>query len=126
MLNDARCEPKPLQRPRPPIMIGGTGERRTLKVVAQWADMWDALFIDPESWRQKHDVLLGHCQGVGRDPSEITRSAHIKTPSDADPMQLAEEAAALLDVGVDVAVFSLRSPFDPGMVQPLADALREL
>ncbi len=123
---DARCEPKPLQRPRPPIMIGGTGERRTLKVVARWADMWDALFIDPESWKQKNETLLAHCRETGRDASEITRSAHIRTPSDADPMQLAEEAAGLFEVGVDVAVFSLRSPFDPGMVQPLADALRDL
>lgn len=125
-LADARFEPKGPQRPRPPITIGGGGERRTLRIVARWADIWDALRTNPEEWRRKNDVLLSHCEEVGRNPDEITRSAHIMTPSDADPRRLAAEAGLLFEAGLDMAVFSLRAPFDPGIVQPLAEALREL
>jgi len=125
-LSDARCEPKGIQRPRPPITIGGGGERRTLKVVAKWADMWDALQTNPGAWSHKNDVLLAHCDDVGRDPTEITRSAHIMTPADADPRAFANEAALLFDAGLDLVIFSLRAPFDPAMLQPLAEALQEL
>lgn len=123
---DARCEPKGPQTPRPPIAIGGTGERRTLKVVAKHAQWWDALAIAPEEWAAKNEVLLAHCASVGRDPSEITRSAHVLASPDADPRELAERAAALFEAGLDVAVFSLRSPYSVAVVEPLAEALREL
>ena len=125
-LSDARCEPKGPQRPRPPIAIGGGGERRTLKTVAKWADMWDALQTEPDVWSRKNDALLAHCENVGRDATEITRSAHIWSPRDADPKALAAKAALLFEAGLDLAVFSLRAPFDPAMVQPLAEALQEL
>jgi alkanesulfonate monooxygenase SsuD/methylene tetrahydromethanopterin reductase-like flavin-dependent oxidoreductase (luciferase family) len=123
---DARCEPKGPQSPRPPIAIGGVGERRTLKVVAKHAQWWDALRLPPEEWPAKNQVLLDHCAAIGRDPSEITRSAHVLVQPDADPRELAEEAAALFEVGLDVAVFSLRSPYSAAVVEPLAEALREL
>ncbi|MFW2340014.1 MAG: LLM class F420-dependent oxidoreductase [Acidimicrobiia bacterium] len=125
-LADARCEPKGPQRPWPPITIGGGGERRTLRIVAKWADIWDALRAEPEEWKRKNEVLLAHCAEVGRDASEITRSAHIMTPSDADPNALADEAARRFEAGLDLAVFSLRAPFDPETIVPLAEALREI
>jgi len=65
-LKDAYCEPKPLQRPRPPIMIGGSGERLMLRVVAKHADQWNT-FGSPEVFRHKIDVLGEHCAAVGRD-----------------------------------------------------------
>jgi alkanesulfonate monooxygenase SsuD/methylene tetrahydromethanopterin reductase-like flavin-dependent oxidoreductase (luciferase family) len=61
--------PRPLQE-RVPIMIGGSGERRTLKLVARYADACN-LFGDPDTVRHKLDVLRGHCDTVGRDPAEI-------------------------------------------------------
>lgn len=125
-LRDARCEPKGPQRPRPPIAIGGAGEHRTLRIVARWADLWDALRIEPDAWVDKAAVLDRHCAEIGRDPSEITRSAHIMTPADADPRALAEEAARLFAVGLDLAIFSLRAPFDPAIVESLAGALADL
>lgn len=125
-LTDARCEPKGPQRPRPPIAIGGTGERRTLRVVAEWADIWDALRTTPDEWKHKNEVLVSHCDDVGRDATEITRSAHIMTPANADPASLASEAALLFDAGLDLVVYSLRAPFDPRMVEPLATALEPL
>lgn len=69
-LKDAYCEPKPLQKPRPPIVIGGAGEKLLLRVVAKHADVWNT-FGPPEVFRHKISVLRGHCRAVGRDPDEI-------------------------------------------------------
>ena len=64
-----RHQPLPLQE-RLPIMIGGSGERKTLRTVARYADMWNAIGT-PETLRHKAEVLRGHCEAVGRDPAQI-------------------------------------------------------
>jgi F420-dependent oxidoreductase-like protein len=71
-LRDAPLSPKPLQ-PRLPLMIGGGGERLLLRIVARHADEWN-VFAAPDLLRHKNDVLLRHCEAVGRDPSQIRRS----------------------------------------------------
>ncbi len=122
-LEDARCEPKPVQRPRPPIVIGGGGEKRTLRTVARFAQHWNLPFAKPEQFTHKHGVLLEHCRAVGRDPSEITTSVQIAVEADQDPRAAAEQAAALEDVGVDVVVFTLRTPYRVATVESLVTAL---
>jgi F420-dependent oxidoreductase-like protein len=72
-LTEALCEPKPVQQPLP-LLIGASGERRMLGVVARWADHWNCWAV-PEITRHKSAVLEQHCERVGRDPSEIERSA---------------------------------------------------
>jgi F420-dependent oxidoreductase-like protein len=67
---DAWCEPKPVQKPRPPIMIGGAGEKLTLRVVARHADLWNT-FGSVETFRHKIEILRGHCEEIGRDPGQI-------------------------------------------------------
>ena len=69
-LRGAHCDPKPVQRPHPPIWIGGGGEKRTLRVVAQRAD-WANFGGKPHEWEHKRDVLFGHCAAIGRDPDTI-------------------------------------------------------
>jgi len=69
-LQDAYCEPKPVQRPHPPIMIGGGGEKLTLRVVAEHADQWNT-FGSPEDFRRKIAILREHARAVGRDPEQI-------------------------------------------------------
>jgi len=71
-VDNAYCNPKP--DPAPPILIGGKGEKYTLKVVARYADWWNGNFIDAETWSHKHNVLASHCDDVGRDPDEILKS----------------------------------------------------
>lgn len=78
-VSDARCEPKPLQVPRPPIVIGGVGEQRTVAVVARWGDHWNLGFVRPEDLGGKLDALAGHCDEVGRDPGEIAVSVVVRT-----------------------------------------------
>ena len=69
--DDARNVPKPVRTGGPPIMIGGGGEKRTLRLVAQYADMAN-VSGGPETLRHTVEVLRGHCADVGRDPAEIT------------------------------------------------------
>jgi alkanesulfonate monooxygenase SsuD/methylene tetrahydromethanopterin reductase-like flavin-dependent oxidoreductase (luciferase family) len=77
-LEQARLEPKPVQKPHPPFVIGGGGEQLTLRVVARYADVWNytanAAAVgsfrgpDAETYRHKVRVLHDHCAAVGRDP----------------------------------------------------------
>ncbi|HKP86686.1 MAG TPA: LLM class F420-dependent oxidoreductase [Blastocatellia bacterium] len=69
-LQDAYCEPKPLQQPRPPLMMGGSGEKLMLKVIAKHADQWNT-FGSPAVFSHKIEVLKGHCAQVGRNFDEI-------------------------------------------------------
>jgi alkanesulfonate monooxygenase SsuD/methylene tetrahydromethanopterin reductase-like flavin-dependent oxidoreductase (luciferase family) len=71
-VKDAICEPKP--DPLPPIMIGGAGRKLTLRVVAQYADWWNAVGCSPEETQASLDVLAEHCRAVGRDPASILKT----------------------------------------------------
>jgi F420-dependent oxidoreductase-like protein len=71
-LSDARCEPKPVQA-HLPLWIGGTGERRTLRIAAEHADGWNMFLTAEDEYRHKLDVLARHCADVGRDPAEIRK-----------------------------------------------------
>ncbi len=69
-MRNARCEPKPVQA-KLPIWIGGGGEKRTLRIAARYADGWNIPYVSPEQFAAKRQILLRHCEEVGRDPSEI-------------------------------------------------------
>ncbi|MCU1448540.1 MAG: luciferase [Acidimicrobiales bacterium] len=104
-LHDARCEPKPLQSPHPPIVIGGTGERRTARVVARWADHWNLGFTRPESFPVKLGALAKHCAELGRDPADITTSVVVRTADGAgrrDMGEVVDEIRAYEDAGCQV------------------------
>ena len=118
-ITDARCEPKPVQRPHPPLLIGGSGKKRTLAVVARWAQKWDGGFGSVADWKAKNEALIGHCQAIGRDPDEIARTAHIAWPAGADPSRLADDAAELVEAGIDQVIFSMRGPYVAAEVGPL-------
>ncbi len=123
-LTAARCEPKPVQRPHPPICIGGSGEKRTLRTAARFAQHWNFVGGTPEEFAKKRDVLYQHCAEVGRDPAEILLSSHVVYSG--DPAETAATAAALGGVGAELAIVYLRPPLSPDVLEPLAAALREL
>ena len=124
-LRQARCEPKPVQRPHPPIVIGGTGPRRTLRAVARHADHWNHPGASPEDWRRTLDVLHERCAEVDRDPSTITTSTHVRIDW-SDPSAAAAECARWAEAGLDLAILYLPTPHTPKDLEPVADALREL
>ena len=72
-ITDALHEPKPLQQPHPPIWVGGAGEKKTLRVVAESADGWNTFLMPMEQYKHKLDVLAGHCADVGRDPGDVRK-----------------------------------------------------
>jgi len=71
-LAETICEPQPIRRP--PILIGGGGEKKTLRLVAQYADVWNSTDSDPDVLKHKIDVLTRHCDTVGRDAAEIRKT----------------------------------------------------
>ena len=72
-IKNAFCNPKPIQKPSPPIMVGGSGERQTLRIVAKYADACN-LFGSAESVKRKLSILKEHCRSVGRDYDSILKT----------------------------------------------------
>ena len=115
-----------MQQPHPPIVIGGSGERRTLRTAARFAQHWNFAGGSPEEFARKRDVLYAHCREIGRDPKEIMLSSHIRLGADGDAGPVVDTAAALGELGLDLAIVILPPPHDPAVLTPLADALTQL
>jgi alkanesulfonate monooxygenase SsuD/methylene tetrahydromethanopterin reductase-like flavin-dependent oxidoreductase (luciferase family) len=103
--------PAPVRNPIP-ILIGGGGEKVTLKLTARYADLWNG-FGPPETWAHKNKVLDRWCAEVGRDPAEIERTVHIE--DNVDPAALDAFAAA----GATHFILGLGEPWDYGLVEKL-------
>ena len=125
-LRDAYCEPKPVQRPHPPIVIGGTGEKRTLRSAARWAQHWNFPGGPIEVWQQKRDVLRKHCADIGRDPTTITTSTHLRLNAEGDVGAVAEEASRWAEAGLDLGIVYLPPPHRAAVLEPLAQALQDV
>jgi alkanesulfonate monooxygenase SsuD/methylene tetrahydromethanopterin reductase-like flavin-dependent oxidoreductase (luciferase family) len=114
----------PVSNPRPRIMIGGSGERKTLRLVAQYADACN-IFGGPEDIAHKLDVLRRHCDAVGRDPNEIEVTAmYREIAPGASVDEVLRGAEALAKIGVSTVVTGpigddpagwLESTFGPAM-----------
>ncbi|HJQ47180.1 MAG TPA: TIGR03560 family F420-dependent LLM class oxidoreductase [Amycolatopsis sp.] len=123
-LTEARREPKPVQRPHPPIVIGGRGPKRTLRAVALWAQQWNVLTSSPRDWHQLKDTLVAHCADVGRDPAEIACSINVWLDDGIGPA--VEQAAGFGEAGVDLAVINLPADAEAGILEPVAEAFAPL
>ena len=111
-LTEARNEPKPVQLPHPPICVGGSGEKRTLRTAARFAQHWNFVGGTPEEFARKRDILHQHCEDLGRDPKEILLSSHVMFAG--DPKATAGQAAALAEVGAELGIVTLlASPWIP-------------
>jgi F420-dependent oxidoreductase-like protein len=137
-LQDAHLQPKPIQE-HLPLVIGGAGERRTLRIVAEHADVWNGFGGDLAEYRHKLDVLARHCADVGRDPASVRKSitylavlagteAEARRRAEADlaripparraglvvgtPEQCIEALAAYKAVGVGDFLLAVRPPAD--------------
>ena len=119
-LSDAVANPKPVQRPYPPIWIGGRGERKTLRVVAEHADVWNAPGGDPDEVARLSAVLDGHCADVARDPQDVRRSVQFRFEDDADAVLRTAEAH--LSRGISELIVMIA----PGRARANADAVAAL
>jgi F420-dependent oxidoreductase-like protein len=107
--------PQSLTRPHPPILIGGGGERRTLKLVARYGDATNVFGTDPDQLRHKYGVLRRHCESVGRDYDSIERTLLTQVAITADgahrsltPSQLVDRLGRTTEAGAQHAIFSVR------------------
>jgi alkanesulfonate monooxygenase SsuD/methylene tetrahydromethanopterin reductase-like flavin-dependent oxidoreductase (luciferase family) len=93
-VENAYCNPKP--DPLPPILIGGGGEKYTLKAAARYADWWNGVFYDVNTWKHKLSVLANHCDDVGRDFDDILKSVFYLVAladSDEEALRLAKRSS---------------------------------
>lgn len=129
-LAETVCRPLPLQRPT--VMVGGSGERKTLRLVAQYADACNLFVSEPEAMAHKLEVLRGHCADVGRDPSEIRVTALTASPGPGagDRDAFVEQIRPYAELGVETLI--LRPPKAPtaawvrDVVAPVVPRLAEL
>ena len=102
-LAETVCVPAPVQRPRPPILIGGGGERKTLRLVAEYADACNLFPEGPDGVRHKLDVLRRHCDDVGRDYDEIEKTM-LGAPDGPDPVTDADGFLAEMERYADLGI----------------------
>lgn len=122
-IQDAVAEPKPVQRPYPPIWIGGSGRKRTLRITAMYADVWNCTGESPAEFAELSGVLDEHCADVGRDPAQIRRTIQLRLPETADDAltQIEQYAQAGAD---DVILIVVAKPGEPDAEQAVAQAER--
>jgi hypothetical protein len=118
---EAICYPRPVQE-HVPIMIGGSGERKTLKLVARYADACN-VFGDAATVRHKVDVLHKHCVTVDRDPADITVT-QLSVPGDVSVADQIGRYRELADAGVQMAIVGLTLVEDIERFAPVIDAFR--
>jgi F420-dependent oxidoreductase-like protein len=120
--------PQSVQRPHPPILIGGTGERKTLRLVAQYGDACNIFArLGKEALQHKLNVLREHCQAVGRPYEQIEKTTLDSIMLTRDgrngsitPAAAVESFAELASLGIDQAIFSLQNVTDPEVFDLLA------
>jgi F420-dependent oxidoreductase-like protein len=123
-LTDAIAEPKPVQQPYPPIWIGGRGRRRTLKIAAQYADVWNSPGGPASEVAELSEVLDRHCEDADRDPAAIRRTVQARLPeSAAECMSLIEDYAK---VGVDEVILITKAGTAEAEAERAAELLPRL
>jgi F420-dependent oxidoreductase-like protein len=125
-LDDAPLSPKPVQRPYPELMIGGGGEKVTLRITARHADHWN-VWGGPERLRAKGAILDEHCAAAGRDPKSIVRSANMVLVMSDDRAEVEKARGALIKrMGMEDAVATdTMLAGSPGAIRETLGRLRD-
>lgn len=119
-LEDARREPKPVQKPYPPFVIGGSGEQLTLRVVAKHADIWNYVAGPVEEFKRKVGILQQHCDAVGRDFNTIELSTQVRVDY-ADLSSARQRVQEFIEAGASHFVFTISDPYPDDIVARIAD-----
>lgn len=142
-LTETANVPAPVQAELP-VWIGGSGEKRTLRIAAMYADGWNVPFVSPSVFAQKRAVLHSWCEQVGRDPASIRCAVNVGYAKDEDdmgeqfanlrmavapgvlvggPAQVADRVAEYVEAGADQVNLALRAPWDAERLEKAAEAL---
>jgi F420-dependent oxidoreductase-like protein len=125
-LAETICVPPPIQRPRPRILIGGGGERKTLRLVARYADACNLFATDVDGVRHKLEVLARHCDDVGRDPAEIRTTILGGGDPVGDPDGFVAAMEQYAELGVDLVEVVPAGPDPVAVVSKLDGVARRL
>lgn len=122
--------PNTIQRPHPPILIAGSGERKTLRLVARYGDMCN-LFDLPgtgfaDDLKHKLEVLRSHCENAGRDYNAIEKTVSTFIDPGNDRTRVLDHLAELADIGIDHAMISPRRPWDEAALDQVAVIVPEI
>jgi F420-dependent oxidoreductase-like protein len=109
-LAETICEPRPLQQPRPPILIGGGGEQKTLRLVARYADACNVFGASVPAVQHKLDVLRRHCDTEGRDYEAIEKTIIGRVDPYGDVIEFLREMEECAAIGVDLVLISAAMP----------------
>ena len=119
--------PQPLSKPHPPILIGGAGEKKTLRLVAQYADACNLVMrLGTEALQNKLDILKRHCEDVGRDYAEIektTLGTVYLAPGQMSVQEVLEQCRAMSGIGIQHAIFNMPNVHE---IKPLETFGREI
>ena len=142
-LREARNEPRPVQA-KLPIWVGGGGEKKTLRIAAQYADGWNVPFISPEEFARKRGILHQHCEDVGRDPAEVRCTVNVGMAYTDESLveqfgriaemvrpgvlvgtdeQMLDRIGEYVDAGAEQINIAMRAPFDPDALERFAKAV---
>ena len=143
-LTEARNEPRPVQA-KLPIWIGGGGEKRTLKIAANYSDGWNVPFVTPEQFAHKNAVLDQHCDTVGRNPRDVRRAINVGLAYSEESLlqqfgqlaplvrggvlsgsddEIVERIGHYVEAGADQVNIALRAPFDLESVERFSALLQ--
>jgi F420-dependent oxidoreductase-like protein len=120
-LAETICVPRPLQTPRPPILIGGGGEKKTLRLVAQYADACNLFATTPEEIKRKLDILRGHCDAVGRDYDSIQKTIIGRVDPEGDVSAFLSDMEQYAALGVSLVEVAPAMPDPARFVTLLGD-----
>jgi len=118
--------PPALSRPHPRILIGGGGEKKTLRLVAQYADACNIFDMGPDAVKAKYDVIAAHCETVGRDPAEIERTVLSRVDLSAESVdQVVERLGGLAAIGTDHVILGVARVHERGALDPVPELVRQ-
>lgn len=131
-LSQAYSEPKPVQKPTPPFILGGVGEQLTLRIVAQYADVWNYPLFPlgtVEEFQHKNQVIDGYCAEIGRDPATLVRSVQILIDPRENPETIRQFVQGFITAGATHIVLAPRTLYEDiphwlseEIIQPLREA----
>ncbi|MCB1255280.1 MAG: LLM class flavin-dependent oxidoreductase, partial [Austwickia sp.] len=130
--------PQSLSRPHPKILIGGGGEKKTLRMVAQYADACNIFDMGPAGVAAKYDVIRGHCERLGRDYADIHKTVLARITlgesgaraASGEPLQSVDEAVdklgRLAEVGTDEVIIGMANAHEPQVYPLVAEVVRQV
>jgi len=121
-LAETLCSPQPIQRPHPPLLIAGSGEKKTLRLVARYADFCNIAGDNPENVERRLGILAGHCETEGRDYGEIEKTIVTRYdpgPNGENASELVDRLGRFAEVGVNAALGSAINVEDPRVLEQM-------